>query len=660
MNQEEMKKRTKNSDPIPESLRVLILEDSPTDAELVKRELTKAGIRFTSKWVEKKDAFLKELEDFAPDIVLSDYTMPQFNGMEALRVVRELYPSIPLIVVTGSINEETAVECMKAGAADYVLKESLKRLGPAVEGVLEKRQMKEEKERAEEALIESERKYRGLFNDALDMIHIVDESGRIIDANPAELKTLGYTRQEYIGKPLIETVHPEYLAITRKNLEKVLGGEIIDKYETALVTKDGEKVDVEVAVVPQIEEGNIVAVRAIMRNITERIKAEAEKKELESQFRQVQKMEALGTLAGGIAHDFNNILSVIIGYADLAMLKLPEGSLEIKHLTQVRKGAGRARDLVQQILTFTRQSEQEQKPVYVDLMVKEAIKMLRASMPTTIEIRQDIQTDLLIISDPTQIHQIMMNLCTNASHAMDEKGGRLEVILSKVNMDVVTARQFPDLAIGPYVKLTVTDTGNGMPPAVLERIFDPYFTTKPKGEGTGLGLSVVHGIVKSCGGAITVVSEPGEGTTFQVYLPHTEYRDAEEESAETEPPPTGHERILFIDDEEDLVDIGQQMLGRLGYEVVTRTSSIEALELFRAKPDHFDLVLTDMTMPGLTGDSLAKELMKIRPDIPIILCTGFSEKITEQKAKDMGIRAYAMKPFVMRNMAKTIRKVLDG
>ena len=222
MNQEEMKKRTKNSDSITKNLRVLILEDSPTDAELVKRELTKAGIRFTSKWVEKKDAFLKELEDFAPDIVLSDYTMPQFNGMEALRVVRELYPSIPLIVVTGSINEETAVECMKAGAADYVLKESLKRLGPAVEGVIEKRQMKEEKERAEQALIESERKYRGLFNDALDMIHIVDKEGRIIDANPAELKTLGYTRLEYIGKLLIETVHPEYLAITRGKLEKVL------------------------------------------------------------------------------------------------------------------------------------------------------------------------------------------------------------------------------------------------------------------------------------------------------------------------------------------------------------------------------------------------------------------------------------------------------
>jgi len=655
-----MKKRTKNSDPISESLRVLILEDSPTDAELVKRELGKSEIVFTSKWVDNRDAFLQGLENFVPDIVLSDYTMPQFNGMEAIELVNRRHPSIPVIIVTGSINEETAVECMKAGAADYVIKESLKRLGPAVKGVLEKRQMKEEKERAEEGLIESEKKYRGLFNDALDMIHIVDKEGRIIDANPAELKTLGYTRQEYLGKPLIEIVHPEYVAITREKLEKVLEGEIIDKYETALVTKDGEKVDVEVAVVPQIEEGNIVAVRAIMRNITERIKAEAEKKELESQFRQVQKMEALGTLAGGIAHDFNNILSVIIGYADLAMLKLPEGSLEIKHLTQVRKGAGRARDLVQQILTFTRQSEQEQKPVYVDLMVKEAIKMLRASMPTTIEIRQDIQTDLLVISDPTQIHQIMMNLCTNASHAMDEKGGRLEVILSKVDMDVVTAGQFPDLALGPYVKLTVTDTGNGMAPAVLERIFDPYFTTKAKGEGTGLGLSVVHGIVKSCGGAITVVSEPGKGTTFQVYLPQTEYRDAEEESAETELLPSGHERILFIDDEEGLVDIGQQMLGRLGYEVVTRTSSIEALELFRAKPDHFDLVLTDMTMPGLTGDSLAKELMKIRPDIPIILCTGFSEKITEEKAKDMGLRAYAMKPFVMRNMAKTIRKVLDG
>ena len=658
MNQEEMKKRTKNSDPISESLRVLILEDSPTDAELVKRELGKTEIVFTSKWVDNRNAFSQELENFAPDIVLSDYTMPQFNGMEAIELVNKHHPSIPVIIVTGSINEETAVECMKAGAADYVLKESLKRLGPAVESVMEKRQMKEEKERAEQALIESERKYRGLFNDALDMIHIVDKEGRIIDANPAELKTLGYTSLEYIGKPLIETVHPEYLALTRRQLEKVLAGEIIHKYETALVTKDGEKVDVEVAVVPQIEEGNIVAVRAIMRDITERIKAEAEKKEMESQFRQAQKMEAIGTLAGGIAHDFNNILSAILGHCDLAKMKLAEDSEAIDNLNQLKNAGNRAGRLIQQILAFGRMGEQERIPLSLTPLIKEALKFIRSTLPTSIEIRDYIEADPGIIeADTTQIHQIMMNLCTNAGHAMGEEGGTLDVRLIRVEVDRQTALQHHELHDGPHVRLTVTDTGCGMDPETLEHIFDPYFTTKEVGEGTGLGLSVVHGIVNTHNGVITVESEPEKGTTFHVYFPVIEKEEKIQEE-DKGPLPTGNERILFVDDEQMIVDIAKEMLGGLGYDVVTKKSSVEALELFRAEPDRFDLIITDMTMPKMTGDQLAKELMKVRPNIPIILCTGFSPKISKEQAKEIGIKAFAMKPLVRRDMAHIVRKGL--
>ncbi|MBW2169460.1 MAG: response regulator, partial [Deltaproteobacteria bacterium] len=383
-----------------------------------------------------------------------------------------------------------------------------------------------------------------------------------------------------------------------------------------------------------------------------------EYRKLEAQLQQAQKMEAIGTLAGGIAHDFNNILAAIIGYTEIASLQVAEDDKAKESLKEVLKSGRRAADLVKQILAFSRKGEQERIPVQIGLIVKEALKLLRASLPTTIEIHQNIESDTGIVeADPTQIHQILMNLCTNAGHAMREEGGILEVTLTNVDIDARTIRQYPDMSPGPYLRLSVSDTGEGMTPEILGRIFDPYFTTKEVGEGTGLGLAVVHGIIKDHGGAITVYSEPGKGTTFHVYLPVIE-KAAEPEKETLKPLPTGHERILFIDDEPGLVEIGRVMLGELGYDVVVRTSSIEALELFRIKPDEFELVITDMTMPKMTGDKLAKELMQIRPDIPIILCTGFSKRITEEKAKEIGIKAFVMKPLVMRDLANTVRKAL--
>lgn len=391
----------------------------------------------------------------------------------------------------------------------------------------------------------------------------------------------------------------------------------------------------------------------------QRDRKEEEKKKLKARLSQAQKMEAIGTLAGGIAHDFNNILAAIIGYAELAILEVPDGSKVKQDLMEIFKAGNRAKDLVQQILTFSRQSDMEKKPVRVSRIVKEALKFLRASLPTTIEIRENIEKDIgTIEADPTQIHQILMNLCTNAHHAMREEGGILEVTLTNVDMDAYTIRQYPDISSGPYVRLSVSDTGHGITPDVKERIFDPYFTTKGVGEGTGLGLAVVHGIVKDHAGAITVYSETGKGTTFHIFLPVIE--KAEEPKKETMGPlPTGHERILFIDDDPSLVEIGREILGKLGYDVVAKTSSIEALELFREQPDKFDLVITDMTMPNMTGDRLAAELMKIRPDIPTILCSGFSEKMSNEKADALGIKNFLMKPIVMKDLAKTIRKVLD-
>jgi len=385
---------------------------------------------------------------------------------------------------------------------------------------------------------------------------------------------------------------------------------------------------------------------------------EKESLRIQAQLQQAQKMEAIGTLAGGIAHDFNNILSAVIGYTEMALADMPQGTSQHRNLQEVLKAGSRATDLVKQILTFSRQTEQELKPVQINQIVTETLKLLRASLPTTVKISQDIQSDSAALADSTQIHQVIMNLCTNAAHAMSANGGQLKIDLSDVVLGGSFIKQHPYLSPGVYIKLRVIDTGHGMEKAILDRIFDPFFTTKERGEGTGMGLAVVLGIIKSHGGTITVESELGQGSAFNVFLPVI-MREVDHEVRTKAPMPTGTERILFIDDEKSLVDLGQQILERLGYKVTIRTSSVEALELFMEQPDKFDLVITDMTMPNMTGDELAGRLMNIRADIPVILCTGYSERISRERAHDLGIKEFILKPIVMRELAKTVRKVLD-
>ena len=394
-------------------------------------------------------------------------------------------------------------------------------------------------------------------------------------------------------------------------------------------------------------------------DITAQKRAEKEHRDLERMLQQAQKMEAIGTLAGGIAHDFNNILSPILIQTEMALLDLPDDSLIRLNLEDVLDAGNRARDLVRQILAFSRQGEEERTAFKVSTAVKDALKLLRATLPATIEIKQDIQADSeMILADATQIHQVLMNLCTNASQAMQARGGVLVVALEHVDLNPTAAASIPDLEPGSYLRLRVSDTGDGMDRITQERIFDPYFTTKEKTGGTGMGLAVVHGIVRSYEGAITVESELGNGTTFWVYLPCLE-RESPMKSIETEPLPTGNERILLVDDEKAIIDAIQQMLERLGYQVVARTSGVEALEVFRLRPDSFDLLLTDQTMQGMTGEALAKKVMEIRSDIPIVLCTGFSHNINEEKAKSMGIREFIMKPVLVRELAVILRRLLD-
>ena len=394
-------------------------------------------------------------------------------------------------------------------------------------------------------------------------------------------------------------------------------------------------------------------------DVTERKKAEEGRKKLEQQLRQAQKMEAVGTLAGGIAHDFNNILAAIIGYTELSQNDLDKSHPCQRYLTNVLTAGGRAKNLVYQILSFSRQAEQKRLPIDIAPAVKEALKLLRASIPTTIEIEQDIALELgAALADPTRIHQVIMNLCTNAAYAMREKGGILTVKLSRIELDEREASQYAELTPGSYLRLTVSDTGHGMDRGTLERIFEPFFTTK-KEEGTGLGLSVVHGIIKDHGGAITVYSEPGRGTTFHIYLPTQETEQVKPVKETALALPRGNEHILLVDDEAMLADIGRRMLEGLGYQVTALTSSQEALQLFKAEPDSFGLLITDQTMPHVTGLQLAQEIANVRPDIPIILCSGFSSQTSVEDIKTAGVKRFLAKPLLAREVAWAVRNALD-
>jgi signal transduction histidine kinase/ActR/RegA family two-component response regulator len=394
------------------------------------------------------------------------------------------------------------------------------------------------------------------------------------------------------------------------------------------------------------------------KKIEERTKALANS---ERQLQQVMKLQAIGTLAGGIAHDFNNILFPIVGYTELTMDDVPKDSQARQNLKEILKATNRAKELVQQILTFSRQSSQERKPLKVQYLIKEVFKLLRATIPSSIQIECDIDdTCGSIKGDPTQIHQVIMNLCTNAYHAMQETGGKLEVSLKEIHISYEQSIERVGMKVGKHIELQVKDSGHGMEPQVMERIFEPYYTTKAQGKGTGLGLSVIHGIVKSHVGDITVSSLPGQGATFKVYLPIIDELEVKIETDEPAIAINGKERILLIDDEEQIIDIEQQILERLGYHVTPKTDSQEALEEFAAQPDRFDLVITDMTMPKMTGDQLARRMMDIKPQIPVILCTGFNETISEEKALAMGIDKFVMKPIVKDELASTIRTVLDN
>jgi PAS domain S-box-containing protein len=517
-----------------------------------------------------------------------------------------------------------------------------------------------EQETAAEALKRSEERYRILFESANDPILVEDpETGVLLDANKAAERLTGYSREEIIGKHRLFLFPPTENNELRQAPDHDSEQPMDQLLELDVVNKAGQLIPVEISSGGLVNIGGEKVHFGIFRDISERKRAEMEKAQLEGQLRQAQKMEAIGTLAGGIAHDFNNILAAILGYAELALYDTKEGMPIRTNLERIQIAGQRAKDLVNQILAFSRKAESERKVIQLAPIVKESLKMLRATIPSTIEIKQNIQPDAgMTEADPTQVHQLLINLCTNAADALAGQSGTITVSLASKTLNKTEVGLHGDIPPGRYIVLAVEDTGTGIDEQVLDRIFDPFFTTKALGRGTGMGLSVVHGIVTGNGGYIRLESEPGQGAGFHIYLPARDAATQEGPKAESDAPIQGSGHILFVDDEDALVDFADQIFPKLGYEVTAINSSTEALDVFRTDPQKFDLIITDMTMPELTGVELAQKVHELNSKIPIILCSGFSDQISVETMKDSGILHLLNKPMDLHQAARLMHEIL--
>lgn len=628
-------------------LQVLLVEDSAADGCRL-RDMLATSFQVTQ--VACVTEAVQRLTAQRFDVVLLALSGPESLGLDTVRALR----AQPVVVLTDRDDAGLALDAIEAGAQDYLVKGQVdERLLLRVIRSVSARQ------RAAEALRQQQDWLRVVLSSLGEGVIATDAQGTITCISPMAARLTGWPEQEALGCHIDEVCSLRH-AQTHERVEnpvlRVLreGTPGASEDQAVLMARDGRESPIAYSAVPmRSDAGTLHGVVLVCRDISER-------KRLEAQLRQAQKMETIGTLAGGIAHDFNNMLAAMLGYTELAMSDVPATSPVQHYLRAVLTAGQRARDLVRQILAFSRHTETARYPVQLHLLIREALSLLRASLPSTIEIRHSLDEHAgAVMTEPVQMHQVLINLCANAEYAMRQTGGGvLEIVLEAVEVDAAALGGTLSLSPGPYVRLTVRDTGPGMTPEVLARIFEPFFTTKGPGEGTGIGLSVVHGIVTSHGGTIAVSSTPGQGTTFAVYLPRCNDARGHRSTPLAEPLPKGKGRILLVDDEVAVAQLGRQQLARLNYDVVACSSSREALELFHAAPHTFDLVITDQTMPQMSGDALARALRRIRPDIPIILCTGFSHTMNPEGAKALGIDAWLSKPWQAYELAHTVRAVL--
>lgn len=513
---------------------------------------------------------------------------------------------------------------------------------------------------AEAALSQSEERFRRLFENAPIAYQSLDADGKLVQVNTAWEEITGFARSEVLGRNFAEFIPEQVRAgfkkqfAREKSIDKILGSEF------TILNKSGEQILVAHRGKPGVDVGgNFTQTHCVLIDITALRKAEDEKRQLEDQLRQTQKMETIGTLAGGVAHDINNILTIIIGNNELAMSEVGAWRPLKDNLEEIRLASLRAKDVVHQLLTFARQNDQEQKPLNISAVVRDSLKLIRSTIPANIEIQQRLPADIApVLGNNTQINQLIINLCSNAADAMLPIGGRLTIEMDNITLDEAMAHSYHCLKPGAYVKIVVADTGCGMDAKTLERIFEPYYTTKKIGKGTGIGLAVVLGIVEQHNGVIAVESKPDHRTAFTVLLPAF-HGQVEDEAPQDNDLPKGHESILFVDDEASIVKLTQIRLENLGYRITGATDPRAALDMFRADPMAFDLVVTDMAMPHMTGETLSGKLISLRPDLPIILCTGYSETVTEECAHKIGISSFLMKPVNITDFAVAVRKTLD-
>jgi len=649
---------------VVESIRILIVEDRLPDAELAKRELKKSLPVCCFHRVETREEYLAALATFQPHLIISDYQMPLFDGLTAVKLALIHAPAVPVIILTGAINEDTAVECMKAGAADYVIKEHIKRLGRAVLHALAEKQLREERRRAEQALRASEKRFRALIENSADVIALLSADGIILYESPAVHRMLGYLPEELIGQNAFDLLHPEDAASGALLFRQILQQPRTPFTEQIRYRCKGEGWRwVEATGANLLEEPDIEAIVVNYRDITERKQAEAEQLRLEAQLRQSQKMESIGRLAGGVAHDFNNLLTVMCGYTYIAQSRLREGDPLYNIIAQIQRANERATALTQQLLAFGRKQMLAPKALELNSLTLNLHKMLERLIGEDITLLTRLAPTLWpIVADAGQIEQVIINLVVNARDAMPT-GGRLTIETANQAVDAGFLYAHPSLELspGPYVVLIVTDTGHGMDDHVKARVFEPFFTTKEPGKGTGLGLATVYGIIKQSDGDIIVESERKQGTRFTIYLPATL---AAAKPVDEHPTPVdhdgGHETILVVEDEESVRKLTCMVLLEKGYIVLAASQSTEALALAERHPGPIALLLTDVVMPQMSGPELALQLQGRFPRLRILFMSGYTDDTVVRHGLLTAKVDFIPKPFSPALLAVKVREVLDN
>jgi PAS domain S-box-containing protein len=645
---------------VPNTLNILILEDSPSDAKLIERELREAKLSFTSKRVDDREDFINELLSSPPDLILSDYSMPLFDGMTALRLLKQYRPEIPFIVVTGAINEETAVACIKAGAEDYVLKSHLGRLGPAVQSAIQKKQAMQEKLKAEDALLESERRYRRLFESAQEGILLLDvETGTLSDANPFSLNLIGAAKNDVLGKNLLDAGFVADPLLFQQIQNQLRIGERANFEGLTLSSKDGRTIDIEMICNRYLMDNKSV-IQCNIRDVTQRKRTEEEKDKIQAQLFQSQKMEAIGAVVGGVAHDFNNLMTAIQISTDLAMMRIDDSHDLYREFKEIRNSALRASGLIRQLLLFSRKHPMEFRTLNLNLIVDNLLRMLHRLIGEDIQILSELGSELQPVrADASNMEQVIMNLVLNARDAMPA-GGTLVIKTQNIGITVQDSRRLSNIKPGPYVCLSVSDTGIGMNSETMEHLFEPFFTTKAPGKGTGLGLSVVYGIVKQHEGAIHVQSVPMKGTTFSVYLPASQDQDAA--GSETRSSPLefigNGQKILLVEDEDKVRESAAKAMVKCGYQVTLASDAATAMEILRKDNGRFDLVFTDVVLSGRTGLDLADEVLKSYPAMKILLCSGYTDQKSQWPIiRERGFR-FLQKPYDLTSLLRAIQEAL--